>query len=315
MTAKKSDLAAENATIAGPLRIGIGCMALTGLYGQVAETDSHAVLEEAIELGFQLFDTAPLYANGDNERLLGDVIGSRSDIVVSTKFGLMENRCNELMRDSRPSTIRASVETSLHRLRRERIDILIQHRPDPDVDDQEVAGAVQELIDEGKVAAFGLSGTTMDRIKQIAKHCPVSAVQNDLSLLSDPVSWSAPEKSAEMGAFFMAYAPIARGLLNTQSALRVRTTGDYRSQIIAFDSPNQSVSKQLRSYIDDIAENYNVSATAVVVNWVRARGTNVVPIPGPRHTRHLPDLIAAATLQLTAYEISTIEELSMKKST
>lgn len=303
-----SGLASEKASIAGPLRIGIGCMALTGLYGRIDASDARKVLDKAMDLGFKLFDTAPLYANGHNEALIGDVIGSRREVIVSTKFGLLENSFNKLVRDSRPSTIRSSVEASLGRLRRERIDLLIQHRPDPDVDDLEVAGAVQELIDEGKVAAFGLSGTPIDRIAPMAEHCPIAAVQNELSVLSNPNSWLDPQRVNNMGVFFMAYAPIARGLLSAQAALRTRTSEDYRARIKAFEKPDQSVLIKLRLCIEEIASTYGVSATAVTLSWVRSRGPNVVPVPGPRHTNHLPDLVAAASLELQVADISMIDE-------
>tara|TARA_R110002049_G_scaffold292862_1_gene477584 strand:- start:6501 stop:7451 length:951 start_codon:yes stop_codon:yes gene_type:complete len=310
MKATTQDLASGEACVVGHLRIGIGCMALTGLYGGIAASDARGVLDGAIGLGFQLFDTAPLYADGQNEELIGDVVGSKADIIVSTKFGLSEDNDKKLVRDSRPSSIRASVEASLGRLRRERIDILIQHRPDPDVDDQEVAGVVQDLIEEGKVAFFGLSGTPINRIKPMSQHCKIAVVQNELSILSDPNSWSTPQKVGDMGAFFMAYAPVARGLLSRQTAYAKRTADDYRSQIKAFETPDQSVPKSLRRCIEEIASSYGVSATAVTLGWVRSRGSNVVPIPGPRHTNHLPDLFDAATLELQAEDISMIDEVA-----
>lgn len=310
MKAAPQNLACEKANVAGPLRIGIGCMALTGLYGGIAASDARNVLDGAAGLGFRLFDTAPLYANGNNEKLIGEVFGSRANIIVSTKFGLSENKYNKLVRDSRPSSIRESVEASLGRLRRERIDLLIQHRPDPDVDDQEVAGAVQNLIEEGKVASFGLSGTPINRIKPMASHCTIAAVQNELSILSNPVLWSTPKEVGDMGAFFMAYAPIARGLLTWQTARAAPTADDYRAQIKVFENPEQSVPKKLHGCIQEIASSYGVSATAVTLSWVRSRGSNVVPIPGPRNTNHLADLLDAASLELQAADISMIDEIA-----
>ncbi|SMX35294.1 aldo/keto reductase [Actibacterium lipolyticum] len=310
MIAAPQDLACEKATVAGPLRIGIGCMALTGLYGSISASDARNVLDVAADLGFRLFDTAPLYANGNNEELIGEVFGSRASISVSTKFGLSENNDNKLVRDSRPSSIRASVEASLGRLRRERIDLLIQHRPDPGVDDQEVAGAVQNLIDEGKVASFGLSGTLINRIKPMAAQCTIAAVQNELSILSDPDFWSAPNEVGEMGSFFMAYAPIARGLLSWPTARAAPTADDFRAQIKAFENPERSVPKKLHGCIQEIASSYGVSATAVTLSWVRSRGSNVVPIPGPRNTNHLADLLDAANLEIQASDISMIDEIA-----
>lgn len=308
------DDAVQRASVAGRYRIGIGCMALTGLYGRIVESDARDVLAKAISLGFRLFDTAPLYANGQNEALIGDVIGSTEGTTVATKFGLAETTNGKLMRDSRPESIRASVEASLARLRRERIDLLIQHRPDPAVNDQEVAGAVQDLIDAGKVAAFGLSGTSIGRIKPITERCCVTVVQNELSVLSGPAMWSAPQKIGDMGAFFMAYAPIARGLLSPISANTKQAADDYRSQIEAFQNPYQSVSERLRTCLKDIASAYGVSVTALVLAWIKTRGANVVPIPGPRRTQHLSDLVDAANLEVDAAHISTIEEIASSQS-
>lgn len=308
------DDAVQRASVAGRYRIGIGCMALTGLYGRIVASDARDVLAKAISLGFRLFDTAPLYANGQNEALIGDVIGSTEGTTVATKFGLAETKDGKLMRDSRPESIRASVEASLARLRRERIDILIQHRPDPAVNDQEVAGAVQDLIDSGKVAAFGLSGTSIDRVKPITDRCCVSVVQNELSVLSDPDTWSAPQKIGDMGAFFMAYAPIARGLLSPNSAKTKRDAEDYRSQIEAFNNPDQSVSEILRTCLKDIASAHGVSVTALVLAWIKTRGANVIPIPGPRSPEHLSDLVDAANLEVDTAHISTIEEIASSLS-
>ena len=278
MKMTQQDVAFSQAFAAGPHRIGIGCMALTGLYGGIVASDARDVLDSAIGLGFRLFDTAPMYADGQNEELIGDIIGSRTGITVSTKFGLSEDNDGKLVRDSRPHSIRASVEASLGRLRRERIDILIQHRPDPDVNDQEVAGTVQDLIDAGKVASFGLSSTSIDRIRPMSEHCDIAVVQNELSIISDPTSWSAPRKIEDFGTFFMAYAPIARGLLCQQSAYKTRETDDYRARMKAFENPDQSVPKKLRTCIKDIGLLYGVSSTSVALGWVRSRGSNVVPI-------------------------------------
>ncbi|WP_136443816.1 aldo/keto reductase [Pacificoceanicola onchidii] len=297
-------------TVAGSHRIGIGCMALTGLYGRIAESDARDVLDRAMDLDFRLFDTAPLYTDGQNEELIGDVIGSKAGITVSTKFGLSEDNCGKLVRDSRPSSIRASVEASLRRLRRERIDILIQHRPDPDVNDQEVAGTVQDLIDAGKVASFGLSGTSVNRIKPMSERCSVTVVQNELSVLSDPNSWCTPQKVGDMGVFFMAYAPFARGLLSQKKAGTNRAADDYRAQMKAFQNPEQSAHKRLRECIEDVASAYGVSATAVMLAWAKSRGENVVPIPGPRHKSHLANLIETTNLEIQDAQILTIDEIA-----
>jgi aryl-alcohol dehydrogenase-like predicted oxidoreductase len=308
------DDAVQRASVAGHYRIGIGCMALTGLYGRISASDARDVLAKAIDLGFRLFDTAPLYANGQNEALIGNVIGSTDGATVATKFGLAETKDGKLLRDSRPDAIRASVEASLVRLRRERIDLLIQHRPDPAVNDQEVAGAVQDLIDAGKVAAFGLSGTSMDRIKPMSEQCCVTVVQNELSFLSGPEAWSAPQRIGNMGAFFMAYAPIARGLLSINCAKNKRDADDYRSQVEAFNNPDQSVSQSLRICLKDVASTYGVSVTALVLAWVKTRGANVVPIPGPRGAEHLSDLVDAGGLEIDRAHISIIEEIASSQS-
>ena len=144
----------------------------------------------------------------------------------------------------------------------------------------------------------------------MSERCYVTVVQNELSVLSDPDTWSAPQKIGDMGAFFMAYAPIARGLLNPNITKTKRSAEDYRSQIEAFHNPDQSVSKSLRTCLKDIASAYGVSVTALVLAWLKTRGETVVPIPGPRRAEHLSDFVDAGELEIDASHILTIEEVA-----
>lgn len=295
------------ARFAGPYRIGVGCMAITGLYGHVPNDQARSVIRRAADLGFRLFDTAPLYANGANEELLGDALGRDPDTFISTKFGLYEKKDGSLLRDSRPAVIRASVEESLRRLKRDRIDLLLQHRPDPNVDDNEVADAVNELVSEGKVAAFGLSGTGIDRSHSINARCRVAAIQNELSPLSGLNSLRSPRDVAELGAVFMSYAPLARGLLTKTSSAEVGS-GDYRSKLPSFSDPESSVPVALSKAISRLASKHEVTPAAVVLHWVRSIAPNVIPLPGPRRLEHLSDLLLAKEAKLSLDDLFDLEE-------
>lgn len=295
---KGADVAAS---MAGATRIGVGCMALTGIYGAVDRDAVQATIHAALDLGIQLFDTAALYAEGANEELLGQTIGNREGIFVVTKFGLRAGAAGTLIRDSSPVAMRASVDASLRRLRRERIDLLLQHRPDPRTDDAVVAGIAADLIREGKIVAFGLSASTLRRAEEFGQTIPVTAVQNELSLAS-------PDRRVEAamldqaGAMFMAYAPLGRGLLTGRFG-NVLTSDDLRRQMPQFQSKATKMNVDRLNAVDEVAKNHATSRAAIALAWTLHVGKNVVPIPGARSPEQITRAIAAADLVLTSDEM------------
>ena len=187
-----------------------GCMALTGLYGHVPRRQAVATIKAALSMDVRLFDTAPLYGDGANEALLGELVAKERNVCIATKFGLYAGSNGKTRRNSSPSAVRRSVDCSLRRLRRERIELLLQHRADARIPDPDVAGVIGELISEGKVKAFGLSSTTVERAAQIDRYVPARAVQNECSLLRRPKGDSEPRDFAAIGSAYIAYSPLGK---------------------------------------------------------------------------------------------------------
>lgn len=290
------------AELCGEARIGLGCMGLTGIYGFVARERAIDTLHAALDRGVRLFDTAALYASGANEELLGEVLGHRRNIVIVTKFGLYEQADGSLARDSSPGSIRASVEASLRRVRRECLDLVLQHRPDPAVPDCAVAETVSVLVKEGKVAAFGLSGTPIERLKAWPPTLPVSAVQNELSLCA-PEAGDEPQSAMAAGAVFMAYAPLGRGLL---AGSRPGSHGDLRLRMPGFVNLGEGGTARQMATLDGVARRRAVPAARVALAWLLARSSNVVAIPGCRSPSQVEDALGG-DMRLTSQEVSELD--------
>ena len=293
---------------AGPMRIGLGCMALTGIYGAVGVERALATLHRALDLGIRLFDTAALYGSGSNETLLGKVFGRRDDVFVATKFGLIEGRDGKLVRDSRPDTIRHSVEMSLTRLRRERIDLLLQHRADPETPDEVVAEVAAELVREGKIAAFGLSSTPMERIEVFRPMVVVRAVQNELSL-SSTADLSEVVVASRAGVMFMAYAPLGRGILTGRSLARGFAPDDLRSGMPQYDPRNKELDMGVVDALDVIARRHATTRAAIALAWTLGTANSTVPLPGARTPGHVTELLKAASLAFTSQDVSELSVL------
>lgn len=264
-------------SLAGERRIGLGCMALTGIYGAVGREQAVATLSAALDNGVTLFDTAPLYGNGANEVLLGDVLVGRPDATIVTKFGLYADSEGGLYRDSRPETIRQSVDASLRRLKRDRIDLLLQHRIDPETPDDDVQACIEELVSAGKVGEFGISNVSADQIagRPIAR--TFGAVQNELSLVTGQ---KIEEVAAAMGrgACFMAFSPLGRGIL---TGSKPSQPDDLRTSMLAFAQRSNSGCPLGDGPNVEIDAGEFVSARRALA-WVLAQGANVVALPGCR---------------------------------
>ncbi|WP_111734323.1 aldo/keto reductase [Roseovarius amoyensis] len=263
--------------LAGKRRIGLGCMALTGIYGAVGREQAVATITAALDNGVTLFDTAPLYGNGANEKLLGEVLCGLPNATIVTKFGLYSDAGGSLYRDSRPEAIRQSVETSLRRLKRDRLDLLLQHRSDPDTPDDDVQACIEDLISAGKVGEFGLSSVSADQIAGRPVAHTLGAVQNELSLVTGQ---KIEEVAAAMarGACFMAFSPLGRGIL---TGSKPSQPDDLRTSMVAFAQRSTSGHPHRDGYGVEMEVGELVSARRALA-WVLAQGANVVAIPGCR---------------------------------
>lgn len=268
--------------LAGERRIGLGCMALTGIYGSVSREQAIATIIAALDHGVTLFDTAPLYGNGANETLLGDVLRGRPDMTIVTKFGLYADAGGSLHRNSRPEMIRQSVEASLTRLRRDRIDLLLQHRADPETPDDDVQACIEDLISAGKVVEFGMSGVSAEQIARWPMPCALGAVQNELSLATGP-KIEEIAAAAKRGACFMAFSPLGRGIL---TGSKLSQPDDLRTSMAAFAQIFASGCAHGGSSNPGTKAGEQASASRALA-WVLAQGANVVAIPGCRSPGHV----------------------------
>jgi aryl-alcohol dehydrogenase-like predicted oxidoreductase len=289
--------------LAGDRRVGLGCIGLTGIYGRVSKERAIDTLHAALDEGLTLFDTAALYASGANEELIGSVLGQRPEVAIVTKFGLYANSDGALVRDSSPRTIRASVEASLRRLRRERIDLLLQHRPDQSVSDDVVAETVAALVSEGKVASFGLSGTEVARVGSWSRNPNIVAVQNELSL-ANPLRSDEPEIMLSVGAVFMAFAPLGRGLVTKSSPGK---DGDLRAGMPGFAETVSGACLRIIDVVSGLAARRETCNAAVALAWLLAKSPNIVAIPGCRSRAQVHEAASGSKLTLSGAELAELE--------
>ncbi len=263
-------------------------MALTGIYGHVPIRQAKATIEEALDHGITLFDTAPLYGDGGNEELLGEMIGAVQATTIITKFGLLADRTGNLVRDSSPAAIRKSVEASLRRLRRDRIDLLLQHRHDPAVPPCDVAGCVQELMAEGKVKVFGLSSIDADHLRQWLNAIPVAAVQNELSALTGKKIHEV-QSIGGSGAVYIAHSPLGRGKLVGSKGAGV---DDLRLQMPEF-ARDEVEHPSMHNRKVGLTGKLTLSPQAAI-SWVLDQGENVVAIPGCKSPNQIRAIIGTS---------------------
>jgi aryl-alcohol dehydrogenase-like predicted oxidoreductase len=296
--------AAEIHPPTGQVRLGLGCMALTGIYGPVDRATAVATIHRALDLGVDHFDTAELYGPFINESFLADALGDqRHRVSIATKVGyrLEEGRIVGL--DSRPQHIRTAVEGSLRRLRREAVDLLYQHRPDPSVPVEEVVGAMADLLQAGKVRALGLSATdplTFQRAQQVH---PIAAVQNEYSLLERNADTEFLDLVADAGATFFSYSPLGRGhLAGTGLAAERRSEDDYRRKDTRFSEVALKAARVVLAPLKEIAETRGVEPATVALAWILDRHPALRVIPGARSPRQIEASWLALKLDLSQEE-------------
>jgi aryl-alcohol dehydrogenase-like predicted oxidoreductase len=292
--------------------IGLGCMGMSQSFPPIPDRgDSIALIRAAVERGVTFFDTAQVYGPFHNEELVGEALEPvRDEVVIATKFGFELSTGRSRGTDSRPETIRSSVNDSLRRLRTDRIDLLYQHRVDPDVPIEDVAATVKELIDQGKVRRFGLSEAGIGTIRRAHAVQPVTALQSEYSLW-----WREPEEQilpalAELGIGFVPFSPLGKGFLtgaideNTQFE-----SGDFRNTVPRFADPDaRHTNLAFVDLVRTIAERKGATPAQVALAWVLAQKPWMVPIPGTTKLHRLEENIAAADLELTPDDLREIEE-------
>jgi aryl-alcohol dehydrogenase-like predicted oxidoreductase len=295
--------------------IGLGTMGMTMAYGASDEAGGIETIRRAHELGVTFLDTAELYGGGtgSNEKLVGRAIeGFRDEMVLATKFGFVLPREENMARrlDSRPDHIRAVTENSLRYLGSDHIDVLYQHRVDPDVPIEEVAGAVGELIGEGKVRFFGLSEAGPDVIRRAHAVQPVSVLQTEYSIFERAVEDEILPTIRELGIGFVAYSPLGRGFLT--SAVKPAAeypADDMRSWDERWQPGNYERNIDAIEKLGELASENGIQLTQLALAWLLAQGDDIVPIPGTRSPERLAENAAAAEVVLTAEDLARVEEI------
>lgn len=300
--------------------VGLGCMGMSHAYGAPADKrEMTKLLADAVEMGYTFFDTAEVYGTADrphdNEELLGEALRrQRNKVVLATKFGLtFDNPAgtgpHALIPDSRPATVRRSVEESLRRLRTDRIDLYYQHRIDPGVEPETVAATMANLIREGKILHWGISEATENYLRRAHAVCPVTAVQNRYSMMARWHEALFPVLE-ELGVGFVAFSPLANGLLteNYTADSRFDARTDYRASMPQFRAESFERNSDLFALLDYLSEKYHATPSQVALAWMMNKRPWIVPIPGTRHLCRLKENIGAADILLSAEEVRHIDD-------
>lgn len=290
--------------------IGLGCMGMSFGYGPPADkTEMIALIRAAVEQGVTFFDTAEVYGPFLNEELVGEALAPfKGEVVIATKFGFKEGKTT-LGMDSRPENIRAVTEASLKRLRVEAIDLLYQHRVDPAVPIEDVAGAVRQLIEAGKVKYFGLSEAGAQTIRKAHAVQPVTALQSEYSLWTREPEAEIIPTLEELGIGFVPYSPLGRGFLTGAISESTRFDGhDFRNIVPRFTEENRRANQVLVDLLKTLAEPKNATPAQIALAWLLARKPWIVPIPGTTKLHRLTENNAAAALELSPDDLRHISE-------
>jgi aryl-alcohol dehydrogenase-like predicted oxidoreductase len=289
--------------------IGLGCMGLSFGYGPATEkSEGIKVIRAAFERGITFFDTAEAYGPFVNEELVGEAVAPfRDQVAIATKFGFKDGDSKKPL-DSRPERIRAVADAALKRLKTDRIDLFYQHRVDPNVPIEDVAGTVKELIREGKVKHFGLSEAGEQSIRRAHAVQPVTALQSEYSLW-----WREPEQKVlptleELGIGFVPFSPLGKGFLT--GAIDEHTSfdkSDFRNIVPRFSEENRKANAGLVEVLGRIADGKGATRAQIALAWLLAQKPWIVPIPGTTKLHRLEENVGAVAVELTADDLATIE--------
>lgn len=299
--------------------VGLGCMGFSHAYGPATdEREAAKLIREAYDMGYRFFDTAEVYGTADdphvNERIVGEALRNvRSDVVIASKFGLRFDLESgvvpyPLIPDSRPETIRRSVEGSLKRLKTDHIDLYFQHRIDPSVEPEAVAQVMAEIIKEGKITHWGISEANEDYLRRAHAVCPVTAVENRYSMMARQHAALFPVLK-ELGVGFVAFSPMANGFL-TGAYGRGQTFDaqtDYRAAMPQFTDEAVERNRTLLELLRDTSASHNATPAQISLAWMIDRPEHIVPIPGSRKPERMRENLAAGEVNLSAAEVAELD--------
>jgi aryl-alcohol dehydrogenase-like predicted oxidoreductase len=295
--------------------IGLGCMGMSFGYGPAV--DKHqgiSVIRAAVERGVTFFDTAEVYGPFTNEELVGEALAPfRDQVVIATKFGFKIEDGKQAGLDSRPEHIKQVADASLQRLKTDRIDLFYQHRVDPNVPIEDVAGAVKELIEAGKVKHFGLSEAGAETIRRAHKVQPVTALQSEYSIW-----WREPEQEIiptleELGIGFVPFSPLGKGYLTGAISKDTQfDKGDFRNIVPRFSAENREANQAIVDLIGEVAKDKNATPAQIAIAWVLAQKPWMAPIPGTTKLHRLDENAGAVNVELTANDLRRLDEATSK---
>ena len=297
--------------------VGLGCMGLSHAYGNaIPEKEAIDFLRKAYEKGYNFFDTAECYTGentdgsvSNNEELVGKAVHSfRDKVIIATKFGVA-HKGDHLEMDSSPETIKKSIEGSLRRLRTEYIDLYYQHRIDPKVEPEVVAGVMKEFIEEGKIKALGISETNEEYLRRANAVCPVTAIQNRYSMIARDHEKLFPV-CEELGVTFVAFSPMANGFLTGN--YNVNSTfekGDFRNSMPQYTEEGFKSAEKLLELLNKLADEKQSTVAQISLAWMICKKGFIVPIPGSRKIENMESNFEAGNVVLTQEEIEKIDNL------
>jgi aryl-alcohol dehydrogenase-like predicted oxidoreductase len=296
--------------------IGLGCMGMSQSYGPADEAESIATLHRSIELGCTFLDTAEVYGPFTNEDLLGRALaGKRDQVVIASKFGFKIEDGKMRGQDSRPAHIREVVEASLKRLRTDHIDLLYQHRVDRAVPMEDVAGAVGDLVRQGKVRFFGLSEAGVANIRKAHAVHPVSALQSEYSLWERNLERDVIPALRELGIGLVPFSPLGRGFLTGEvKPAEEYPADDFRRNDPRYQGDNFAANVAAAQVVRDIARQKDAKPGQIALAWILHKGQDFIPIPGTKRRKYLEENIAAGSIALDAAQMKALDEaLSSEK--
>lgn len=293
--------------------IGLGCMGISHAYGEATQKEEAiSLIRQSVEMGYTFFDTAECYGPYENEIIVGEALKPyRDKVVIATKFGvhLEHGSTGAPISDVRPEVIRKSVEGSLKRLDIDCIDLYYQHRIDPKIPPEEVAGLMAELKKEGKISHWGISEVNEEYLRRANAVCPVTAVQNRYSMMARSYEELFPVLE-ELGIGLVAYSPMANGFLTGKydKNSKFDKDTDYRSNMPQFSQEGIDQNRELLELLHDIAENKNATPAQISMAWMLCKKPWIVPIPGTRKVERLKENAGAADVKLSVEEVRSLDD-------
>ena len=300
--------------------IGLGCMGMSFAYGPADEQESISTLHKALDLGVNFWDTADMYANGENEKLISKVlVPNRDKIFIATKFGFRfkdgtpgHSGALGTYFDGSPEWIKKAVDLSLQRLKIDEIDLYYAHRVDPNVPVEETVGAMADLVRAGKVKYLGLSEASAESIRKANKIHPITALQSEYSILTKDVEKEILPTIRELGITLVPYSPLARGLFANIHEVQKLGNDDFRKSLPRYQEKYLENNRNLAKEINDFAASRGVKGTQLALAWVLNQGEDIIPIPGTKRINYLEENIAATDIELSQSDLDTIDAILKK---